>query len=119
MTDFKNAEIATERSTELSNVSIVWAESPAEDQTAIKATATGKGKHLIRFTCDSDSIWIKSAGKKNVEFSIYWVENCTLNTMPLIASEKWVSHYIGAGQKKLTIQIFAGDSICFYPPALF
>jgi len=115
MTDFKNAEIATERSTELSNCSIVWAESPAGDQTAIKATATGKGEHLIRFTCDSDSIWMKSAEKKDVEFYIYWVERCTLHKVKSTAKEKWFRHDIGAGQKKLTIEIFAGDSICFYP----
>ena len=119
MTDFKTSEIATECSTELSNASIVWAESPAGDRTAIKATATGTGRHRIRFTCDFDSIWIKSAEKKNVDLSIYWVENCTLNMMKLTAKEKWHLHYIGAGQKKLTIEMFAGDSIYFYPPALF
>ena len=110
----------TECSTELSNASIVWAESPAGDQTVIKATAIGKGEHLVRFTCNSDSIWMKSAGKKDVEYFIYWVENFTLNKIKSTAKEKWHLQHIGSGgQKELTIEIFAGDSIYFYPPALF
>lgn len=120
MTDFKNAEIDTECSTELSNASIVWAESPAGDQTAIKATATGKGRHLIRFTCYADSIWIKSAGKKAVEYFMYWVENHTLKKIKSTAKEKWHRQdIIGIGQKELTIEIFAGDSIYFYPAPIF
>ena len=111
----------TECSTELSNASIVWAESPAGDQQAFKMRTNGNGKHRVKFTFIPDSIWFKNAKKQDVSFSVYWVEKCKPVELKIdLKGDQWHLFSIGKREwKKVTIEIPSDSSIYFYPSTMF